>query len=60
MNGAFVSAVDVSVAADTLTGTIILKNVTGTYWGEGEDGQMRQKPINVETTTIIYQGTKRE
>ena len=60
VNGAFVSAVDVSVAADTLTGTIILKNVTGTYWGEGEDGQMRQKPINVETTTIIYQGTKRE
>lgn len=60
VNGAFVSAVNISVAADTLTGTITLKNVAGTYWGEGEDGQMRQKPINVETTTIVYQGTKKE
>lgn len=39
---------------------ITVDNIDGTYYGEGGDGQMRQKPINVDAHEVTYQGVKKD
>jgi len=60
IQASFTSKVTITISGNTMTGVISVENIKGTYYGKGEDGKMKTKPINVSNFVIPYQGTRKD